>query len=187
MIYPTRLAVMVAAAGAPVALALAAAMPGRWVWALAWPVAVLMLVLLDALAARGTASLKLAMPRVAGVGEDFEAEAAVTMRGAGRPRRAELTLDEPAILGFADHGRIDVPLERGEGSGVLVACASARTALARAGQKIWACMAAYIYRRALRRAESKLMVLNARQHIAAVRSHFKRAATARASCGRGSA
>lgn len=126
MIYPTRLAVMVAAAGAPVALALAAAMPGRWVWALAWPVAVLMLVLLDALAARGTASLKLAMPRVAGVGEDFEAEAAVTMRGAGRPRRAELTLDEPAILSFADHGRIDVPLERGEGSARLPASALRR-------------------------------------------------------------
>lgn len=119
MIYPTRLAVMTAAAGAPVALALAAAMPGRWAWALLWPVTVLVLVAIDALVGRGKASLDLALPRHSGVGEDWDATASVKLRASGRPRSAELTLDEPSILRFANHGRIDVPLNGGEGLAAL--------------------------------------------------------------------
>jgi uncharacterized protein YjiS (DUF1127 family) len=53
-------------------------------------------------------------------------------------------------------------LECGEDSGALVPGASARAALARARQKIWASIAGYIYRRALRRAESELMMLDDR-------------------------
>ena len=49
LIYPTRAAVIVTAAGAPVALAVAAVEPGRWFLALAWPLAIVLLYALDAL------------------------------------------------------------------------------------------------------------------------------------------
>ena len=49
-------------------------------------------------------------------------------------------------------------LECGEDSGALVPGASARASLARARRKIWVSIAGYIYRRALRRAESELMM-----------------------------
>lgn len=57
-------------------------------------------------------------------------------------------------------------LHAGEDNGAIVPGASVRTGLsvrlAGIGQKVWTCMAAYIYRRALRRAESELMMLDDR-------------------------
>jgi hypothetical protein len=49
LIYPTRTAVIATAAGAPFALAFAAIQPGRWFLALAWPLAVVLLTVFDAL------------------------------------------------------------------------------------------------------------------------------------------
>ncbi|PTS77664.1 DUF58 domain-containing protein, partial [Sphingomonas sp. HMWF008] len=49
MIYPTRTAVLAAAAGAPFALLVAVALPDRWYVGLAWPIAVLALTLVDGL------------------------------------------------------------------------------------------------------------------------------------------
>src|SRR5205085_12096912 len=54
LIYPTRTAVVVTAAGAPVALAVAAVAPGRWFLALALPLAIVPLYALQSL--RGAAS-----------------------------------------------------------------------------------------------------------------------------------
>ena len=48
MIYPTRTAVLAAAAGAPAALLVAVQIPDRWYLGLAWPAAVVLLTLLDA-------------------------------------------------------------------------------------------------------------------------------------------
>ena len=62
MIYPTRSAVIATAAGAPVALAVAAVAPGRWFLALAWPLAVILLCLVDALRARGRAKARVDFP-----------------------------------------------------------------------------------------------------------------------------
>lgn len=53
-------------------------------------------------------------------------------------------------------------LECGESSGALVPDAAPKAALVRARQKIWTCIAAHIYHRALRRAESELMMLDDR-------------------------
>lgn len=55
-------------------------------------------------------------------------------------------------------------LKVGDDSGALVPGSSTALSkiLAGAGQKIWECMAVYIYRRALRRAESELMMLDDR-------------------------
>ena len=50
MIYPTRLAVLAAAAGAPVALLIAVQMADLWYVALAWPALVVAGVLVDAIA-----------------------------------------------------------------------------------------------------------------------------------------
>jgi uncharacterized protein YjiS (DUF1127 family) len=57
-------------------------------------------------------------------------------------------------------------LQIGEEAGAVAPNGQAQSllsaALAGAGSKIWACIAAYIYRRALRRAESALMTLDDR-------------------------
>lgn len=57
-------------------------------------------------------------------------------------------------------------LRAGEDTGAGVSGAAAGTGfsarLACSGHKLWACMAAYIYRRALMRAESELMLLDDR-------------------------
>ena len=67
MIYPTRAAVLVTAAGAPVALAVAVLAPGRWYVSLAWPLAMLVLTALDALlgAKPAAATADLRLPRSA--------------------------------------------------------------------------------------------------------------------------
>ena len=63
MIYPTRTAVIAAAAGAPVALAVAAVAPGRWYLALAWPLAIILLCIFDALRGIGAAAARVAVAR----------------------------------------------------------------------------------------------------------------------------
>ena len=64
MIYPTRTAVIATAAGAPVALAVAAVEPGRWFLALAWPLAVVLLYAFDALRGAATATAQVEFPGV---------------------------------------------------------------------------------------------------------------------------
>ena len=62
MIYPTRTAVVATAAGVPVALAVAAVAPGRWFLALAWPLAVVLLCLVDALRGAGRSTARVEFP-----------------------------------------------------------------------------------------------------------------------------
>ena len=65
MIYPTRLAVLAAAAGVPFTLVVAAVAPERWYAGLAWPVAVLLLALADALTGVRHGEAKLDVPATA--------------------------------------------------------------------------------------------------------------------------
>lgn len=71
MIYPTRLSVLAAAAGAPAAVLVALVWPGRWQAALAWPLTVLGLTLLDALRAAlaGGLETEVTIPGEAHVGQ----------------------------------------------------------------------------------------------------------------------
>lgn len=116
MIYPTRRAVIAAAAGAPFALGIAAASPGRWVLGLAWPVALLLLCVVDALRGLGNGSAKVDLPKAAGVGETLEVGVSVTIDARPRPRQAEVALEEPRFLSIDNHGRREVPLEDGRGA-----------------------------------------------------------------------
>lgn len=119
MIYPTRTAVFAAAAGAPVALLIAVAMPGRWYVGLAWPLAVLLLTAFDALSAARGGTAGVMLPASAAVGATVEASIGVTLAGPRPPRRAEVALAAGPLVEVADDGRLWVPLERGRGAALL--------------------------------------------------------------------
>lgn len=116
MIYPTKRAVIATAAGAPFALGIAAAAPGRWVLGLAWPVAMLILCLIDALRGIGSGSAKIELPPSAGVGETLDIGVSVAINASPRPKQAEVALEEPRFLSIDNHGRRAVPLAGGRGA-----------------------------------------------------------------------
>lgn len=120
MLYPTRAAVLATAAGAPLALAVAVFAPERWYAGLAWPAAVLILTLIDALLGAGpaTASAVLKLPRSAWVGSRVEAEVTVAFTGAGLPTAAEVALAPDPLVEMENDGRLWVPLDDGRGTGL---------------------------------------------------------------------
>jgi uncharacterized protein (DUF58 family) len=91
VIYPTRRAVLLMAAGAPLALALALAAPGMWSAALAWIAVVVLLAAADAW---------LAAP-IGSVGFSLEAPTSLSAVGAA----------QPAVLGLAFAGRAPPKVE----------------------------------------------------------------------------
>ncbi|MCW6530006.1 DUF58 domain-containing protein [Sphingomonas sp. MMSM20] len=119
MIYPTRLAVIGAVAGAPLALALAVALPGRWQLALLWPLALLLLVLADALLGAARATAELVLPRSAAIGAPLDVPVIVGIAGQRPPRRVEVALSPDPLVAIEDDGRIGVALLGGEGIGAL--------------------------------------------------------------------
>jgi uncharacterized protein (DUF58 family) len=115
ILYPTRRAIVLAVAGAPVALAVALAAPGLWVAAGAWVLMVGGLMLADVLLSARAAGLELAVaaPRTMGVGRGEAAE--VTARFAGRaPKELELALGANDRLAVSP-ARQRTPLAGGEG------------------------------------------------------------------------
>ncbi|MGI4731269.1 MAG: DUF58 domain-containing protein [Janthinobacterium lividum] len=113
MIYPTRAAILTAAAGVPVALVVAVLVPGRWYAALAWPLAVLALTLADALAGRRRAGVTLVLPPAASVGETVMAQASVTVAGGTPPRSVQIALDPDPLLSMEEDGRWWLALDGG--------------------------------------------------------------------------
>ena len=113
MIYPTRAAVIATAAGAPVALIVAAITPGRWFLALAWPLAVILLFAFDAVRAMGSARTRVELPGHAYVGEIRDATVTVAT---GRRRNAFIALQTSPLVALEDDGRSSVPLENGLGA-----------------------------------------------------------------------
>ncbi|WP_416462422.1 DUF58 domain-containing protein [Sphingomonas sp. VDB2] len=120
MIYPTRTAIWTAAAGAPATLLVALLVPGRWYAALAWPVAVLLATLADALLGSrpAQAALRLDVPRTASVGAPVEAAAHVTIAGVP-PARAQLLLDTGPLLKAEDGDGLWVDLHAGKASAAI--------------------------------------------------------------------
>lgn len=114
MIYPTRRAVLLMALGAVVALAVAALFPARWYLALAWPIGLAMLIMMDAWRTRGPLAIDVAWPASAYVGEAREAELALRI-GSG-PDRAEVALARSPLITQADDGRMTIPLASGAGT-----------------------------------------------------------------------
>jgi uncharacterized protein (DUF58 family) len=120
VITPTRAAVLAAAAGAPVALAIAALAPEQWYAGLAWPLAVLLLTAIDALRGSGpaSASVELALPRTASVGSPVEAEVTIVIGGERPPPAAEVALAPDPRVEFENDGRLWVLLHGGRGTGL---------------------------------------------------------------------
>jgi len=120
MLYPTRAAVLATAAGAPVALAIAVLAPERWYAGLAWPFAVVVLTLLDALRGAGpaTASVELRLPRSASVGSRVEAEVVLAIGAPSPPSAAEVALAPDPLVEIENDGRLWVLLEDGRGTGL---------------------------------------------------------------------
>lgn len=119
MIYPTRTAVLAAAAGAPVALLVAVAMPGRWFVGLAWPIAILVMTAVDALAGRRAGTAKISVPPSASVGATVEAVVSVALDGARAPGSAEVALAPGPLVTLENDGRMWIALRGGRGAAVL--------------------------------------------------------------------
>ena len=117
MIYPTRTAIASAALGVPVTLLVALLLPGRWYAALAWPVAVLLACIADALqgVGPGQAQLRLTLPKTASVGAAIEARATIAVPGAAR---AQLMLDTGLLLEQEEDG-LWVQLTDGRGGAAI--------------------------------------------------------------------
>jgi len=133
LIYPTRSAVIATAAGAPVALAVAAIMPGRWFLALAWPLAIILLFALDALQAVGKARTQIDFPGHAYVGETRDCT--VTVSVGRKPRNAYVALEPPPLVRIDDDGRAKAPLDGGLGA-ILLPLEMLRRGVARF-ERIW--------------------------------------------------
>ncbi|HEX7853443.1 MAG TPA: DUF58 domain-containing protein [Sphingobium sp.] len=118
MIYPTRTAIFTAAAGAPVALLVALVVPGHWYATLAWPLAVLLMVLADALTGAGpsAASARLEVPGHASVGADVDARLHVSITGKA-PAQVQFALQTDALLEPVDDGIAWLALIEGRGAG----------------------------------------------------------------------
>jgi len=118
LIYPTRLAVLAAAAGAPVALLVAMQMADRWYAALGWPALVLLATAIDALLAISARDIEtvLTLPKTASIGEEVEALVSVTATARGAPRRAEVAIAGDALVAIVDDGRATVDLSGGRGA-----------------------------------------------------------------------
>jgi uncharacterized protein (DUF58 family) len=128
LIYPTRAAILAAAAGAPVALLVAVLLPGRWYAGLAWPAAILLLVLIDALTGSGMrgATVRVDLPRMVSVGAPVEALVGVTIPAARPPAAAEVAIATDSLLDIANDGRAWLALDRGSGVGPIAATARRR-------------------------------------------------------------
>jgi uncharacterized protein (DUF58 family) len=119
LIYPTRSAVLAAAAGVPFTLIVAAAMPERWYVGLGWPVAVMLLALADALTASRRGEAGLQAPGTAYVGATVEAVVTVALKGTRPPAWAEVAVAVNPLISAEDDGRLWIALEEGRGAALL--------------------------------------------------------------------
>jgi uncharacterized protein (DUF58 family) len=133
LIYPTRTAVLATAAGVPLALAFAAVQPGRWFVALAWPLAIVLLTLLDAVRGIASATARVDFPGHAYVGETRECT--VTVSVDSKPRNAWVALQSSPLVSAEDDDRVRVPLEGGRGA-VLMPLEMMRRGVARF-ERLW--------------------------------------------------
>ncbi len=114
MIYPTRGAVLAAAAGAPVALLVAVFLPAVWYTGLAWPVAVLLLCVADAAMGAKSGSVRLSVPASAPVGAAVDLIVTVAIDGA--VTAAEIAVGTDPLLAMENDGRLWMALEAGRGA-----------------------------------------------------------------------
>ena len=114
-LFPTARAVLLVAMAAPVALLVAALAPGAWVLAPALGGALLVLVLVDALAAGRLIDCKLTLPPDLEVGGEGWVLVLAEFAGGRRGSVEAAVAADPRLL---DHGRAVLPLERDAAEGV---------------------------------------------------------------------
>ena len=135
MIYPTRMAVLAAAIGVPVTLLVAMLFPATWYAGLGWPLAVLTLVVADAVLGRAQASAVLALPRSTAVGVALSVPIEIGIAARRAVSAAQVALAPDPLLAFADAAPLDVALAAGRGAGT-IAMTPLRRGTARFGT-IW--------------------------------------------------
>ena len=135
MIYPTRIAVLAAAIGVPVTFVVAMLFPATWYAGLGWPVAVLTLVVADAVLGRAQASAMLALPRSTAVGVALIVPIEIGIAARRAVSAAQVALAPDPLLAFADAAPLDVALAAGRGAGT-IAMTPLRRGTARFGT-IW--------------------------------------------------
>ncbi|AUW58207.1 DUF58 domain-containing protein [Sphingobium sp. SCG-1] len=120
MIYPTRTAILTAAAGVPVTLLVAMLVPGRWYAALAWPVAVLVLTLVDGMrgAKPGQVAAHVEAPRHTSVGATVDAVLIVALAGAA-PARLQFALQTGALIEQGEDDLLWLELVQGKGAAIV--------------------------------------------------------------------
>jgi uncharacterized protein (DUF58 family) len=118
VIYPTRRAIYLLLAGAPMALALGLVRPELWLVAPGWIGVILACLILDTIAGANPRHLSLdaRFPHQVGVGDAFELALAASGGGA-LPPRAELALALDERL--AEGGRLEGDMRRADASGAL--------------------------------------------------------------------
>ncbi len=114
MIYPTRRAVLLAAAGAPVAVALALASPGWWIVGPAWVLGVLALLLADAAigGSRQRLQLEAHPPGYLAVGAPASIGLTARFDGGLRPSDVETALEADPRLGLEPGVRTAAVVDR---------------------------------------------------------------------------
>jgi uncharacterized protein (DUF58 family) len=116
-IYPTARAVLLVALAAPAALLIAALAPGAWVAAPAFALALLILVLLDALAAGSATDVQLAVPGDVEIGAESHMDIAARFSGGMRGRVDCALAGDPRLF---EAGRGDArltPRDNGDWAG----------------------------------------------------------------------
>lgn len=121
MIYPTRLAILATAAGGPIALLIGLFVPHHWYAGLAWPLAVLLLALIDAVLgpAPRHAHARLIAPAWAYVGRCIDATVEVAIAGARPPDSVAVAISADPLL---DNNSVETQwatLAQGKGSAKL--------------------------------------------------------------------
>lgn len=119
MIYPTRLAVLAAAAGIAFTLVVAAVMPGRWYVGLAWPLAILFATIADALTAVRHGEAKIDCPATFYVGATAESVVTVILEGGTPPAEAEIAVAANPLIALEDDGWLIIALDQGKGAAIL--------------------------------------------------------------------
>jgi uncharacterized protein (DUF58 family) len=113
LIYPSRAAVLAAIGGIPFALLVAAAAPQLWYASLAWPAAVLLMTLVDALLSAGTGAATVETPARLYVGETADLVVHIKVQGRRAPTAAGVALSANDLLDLPDDGRAWASLKAG--------------------------------------------------------------------------
>ncbi len=123
MIYPTRSAILLAAAGAPVALMVGVFVPTYWYMGLAWPATILLLALADALIGVSPAavSIRVSAPRATSVGGDVDAtiEATLADHIGTAPAWCEFAIEGDPLLRIANDGYAVAAFEQGVATAIV--------------------------------------------------------------------